>query len=294
VGILIAVGTYGGVPQRARAEVIVETESLYHHIIVEGEGSVRRLLFRRKGIDESESAVDLAAPLKPQMRYTEAMFSALLYCEEPKDILIIGLGGGTLSRMLAHYIGRANVVSIELDPKVFELAKRYFAFRESDRNKVVVSDGRVYVKRALRRDSPRFDLILLDAYRGGYIPEHLTTKEFLMECVRLLRPGGLVVSNLRTDIETYDYQRRTMNAVFPSCDAFRGGGNMIVCGLTAKTKLSDEELERRARVLQDRHRFEFDLLQVVRNRERHPDFTEDGEIFTDEYAPANVLSTPPH
>jgi spermidine synthase len=273
----------------AAAEVLTETESLYHHIIVEGDGSMRRLLFRRRGVDESESAVDLAAPLKPQMRYTEAMFSGLLYCDQPKDILIIGLGGGTLSRMLAHYFNQANVITVELDPKVLELAKTYFGFQESEKNKVVVRDGRVYVKRALGRAAPRFDLILLDAYRGGYIPFHLTTREFMAECKQLLKPGGLIVSNLRSDIETYDYQRRTMNAVFPTCEAFRGGGNAVVCSFAGKTEVGEDELTRRAQALQARHQFQFDLVKVAQARERQPSYKTEGDIFTDDYAPANIV-----
>ncbi|MBN1346510.1 MAG: fused MFS/spermidine synthase [Phycisphaerae bacterium] len=272
-----------------RAEVLVETESLYHHIIVESEGSVRHLLFRRRGVDHSESSVDLAAPLKPQMRYTELMFSGLFYCPEPKDVLVIGLGGGMLSRLYSHYLPRANVVTVEIDPKVHELAKEHFGFVEGERNSVVIRDGRVYVKRALRKESPRFDLILLDAYRGGFIPYHLTTKEFLEECKQLLRPGGLVVSNMRTDFETYDYQRRTMDKVFATCRAFRGGGNTVVCAFPVKTMAPVDELQKRARELMKRHRFEFDLVGVANAREEKPDYTVNGEIFTDDYAPANIL-----
>ncbi len=286
-GVVVVAAGYWCAP--SRAEVLIETESLYHHIIVEADGSVRRLLFRRRGEDHSESAVDLDAPLRPQMRYTELMFSGLLFCPEPTDVLIVGLGGGTLSRMLAHYYPKANVVTVELDPKVYELAKAHFGFAETERGKVVVRDGRVYVKRALRKPARRFDLILLDAYRGGFIPFHLTTKECFEECKRLLKPAGLVVSNMRTDFETYGYQRRTMAKVFETCVAFGTNGNTVVCGLGGKTKVSTSELKRRARALQKRHAFEFDLLGVVKAHQRKPDYEVRGEIFTDDYAPANIL-----
>ncbi len=270
-------------------EVLVETDSLYHHIIVEKEGSVRWMLFRRRGTDHSESAVDLAAPLRPKLSYTELMFAGLLFCPEPKDILVIGLGGGSISRMLSHYYPEANVVSVELDPKVVEIAKEHFGFRETDRCKVVVKDGRVYIKRALRKKSPRFDLILLDAYRGGFIPFHLTTKEFCEECKSLLKPDGLVVSNMRRDFETYDYQRRTITSVFPTCVAFRFDGNTIVCALPEKTDVTGGELVRRAKALQKRHKFAFDLVRVARAREDRRDYATKGDIFTDDYAPANIL-----
>jgi len=277
----------GSVP--THGEVLVETESLYHHIIVEADGSIRRLVFRRHGVDHSESAVDLRAPLRPQMRYTELMFSGLLYCSEPKDILVVGLGGGMLSGMFAHYFGDANVITVELDPKVVELAKGHFGFDETDRSKVVVRDGRVYIKRSLSKDAPRFDLILLDAYRGGFIPYHLTTKEFFEECKRALKPGGLVVSNMRTDFETYDYQRRTIHKAFATCRAFRGGGNTVVCASPVETKVAPADLKKRARALQQKHKFQFDLLGVADAYERKADYKRRGPIFTDDYAPANIL-----
>ena len=275
-------------PTPARAEVLVETESLYHHIIIEAHGSVRSMLFRRRGSDNNESTVDLSAPLRPQMNYTKLMFSGLLYRDQPTDILIIGLGGGTLSYLFAHYFPQASIVTVELDPVVFDLAKKHFGFKETEKSRVVVRDGRVYVKRALQKKSPRFDLILLDAFRGGYIPFHLTTKEFMTECKQLLKPGGVVVSNLRTDFETYHYQRRTMDAVFATCQAF-GGGNTVVCAFPKKTVVPPEELKKRAEALQAKHRFQVDLPAVVDALERRPSYETKGEIFTDDYAPANNL-----
>ncbi len=289
-GVVSAILVVGLVrPTEAAGKVLVETESLYHYIRVEAEGSIRWLLFRRRGEDHSESAVDLDKPLEPQLRYVKLMFSGVLYCPEPKDILIVGLGGGSLSTMFAHHFPEANVVSVELDPKVVELAKTYFRFTESERNKVVVRDGRVYIKRALRNPDQRFDLILLDAYRGGFIPYHLTTREFLTECKQALKRGGLLVSNMRTDFETYDYQRRTMNEVFPTCRAFSSGGNTVVCALPEKTAVTKLELIKRAKGIQKRRQFKFRLLDVVEARQMKPDYDRQGEIFTDDYAPANIL-----
>lgn len=276
-------------PASAGGKVLVETESLYHYIRVEAEGSVRWLLFRRRGEDHSESAVDLTRPLEPQLRYVKLMFSGLLYCPEPKDILIVGLGGGSLSTMFAHHFPKARVVTVELDPKVVEIAKEYFGFKETERNRVEVRDGRVYIKRALRKPDERYDLILLDAYRGGFIPYHLTTREFLIECKALLKPGGVLISNMRTDFQTYDYQRRTMDKVFPTCRAFSSGGNTVVCALPEKTAMTGLEMTKRAKEIQQQRNLQFRLLDVVKARQDKPDYDRHGEIFTDDYAPANIL-----
>ena len=53
-------------------------------------------------------------------------------------------------------------------------AKTYFGLRETERMRYRAGDGRVF----LNRNSDLYDLILLDAYRGGYVPFHLLTREF--------------------------------------------------------------------------------------------------------------------
>ena len=53
-------------------------------------------------------------------------------------------------------------------------------------------DGRVF----LNRNSERYDLILLDAYRGGYVPFHLLTREFYALVKQRLAPGGAVAFNV--------------------------------------------------------------------------------------------------
>ena len=55
----------------------------------------------------------------------------------------------------------------------------------------------------------------------------------------------------------------------------------------------DEEIEalrkKRALELQRKHRFEFRLLEVAQAIRRRPDYQKKGEIFTDDYSPANIL-----
>ncbi len=281
-----------GFAAEAISQTLYEGQSLYHYIRVEESGSVRTLFFRRKGSDYDESVVDIAEPLRLAMYYSKLMFASFLFAPEPKRVLVVGLGGGTLSRVTSHYFPNAKVDSVELDPEVVKLAKKYFLFHEAGNQKVFVRDGRVHIRNLVRQRA-KYDVIMLDAFRGGYIPYHLTTKEFLEECRSILSPEGVVVANLRPGFLLYEYQRRTFARVFNSHYTFGGGSNKILVSIPRKVNLTKEELQERAAKLHERHKFSFEMKSVVDEYDPEPDYPADGEILVDGHAPANILRTQP-
>ena len=276
----------------ARAEVLYETESRYQNIRVTQNGSVRTLAFRRSGTDYRESAVDRKDPLRLVLDYTRLMFAGFLFVPEPTDVLMVGLGAGVCPRVMSHYVPEARFDVIELDPAVRRVATTYFDFRETQRIRVMVRDGRVGAKILAHRQR-RYDIIMLDAFRAGYIPYHLTTKEFLQECRQLLKPGGVLLSNLWPSLLLYQYERRTMRQVFGEQYGFGLSGNRIVVCLPQPLNLAADELRRRAREFTRQRKLGFDLATVVADMERDPGYAPIGPILTDDYAPANVLNSMP-
>ena len=75
------------------------------------------------------------------------MLGALYLAPQPHDILIIGLGGGTLPRTLERLLPRADIDVVEIDPAVVRVAQQYFAFQADAHVHVIVQDGRAYVRR---------------------------------------------------------------------------------------------------------------------------------------------------
>jgi len=292
MAIVLALGAFVGLREQVHSKTLYEGQSPYHYIRVEEYGSVRTLLFRRTGTDYDESNVDIAEPLRLVMYYSRLMFAGFLFVPEPKKVLVVGLGGGTLSRVIAHHFREAKVDSVEIDPDVVKVAKKYFLFEEGPNVKVFIRDGRVQIKSLVHRNA-KYDIIMLDAFRGGYIPYHLTTKEFLEECRSILAPGGVVVSNLRPGFLLYEYQRRTFGKVFDSHYAFGGGSNKILVSIPKKVNLKEEELYQRADKLQERCNFSFQMRSVVDEYDPDIDYSTDGEILVDGHAPANILRSQP-
>lgn len=306
-------------------KILFETDntdkaSPYHYIIVDEKDGIRTMRFRRLGVEYDESQFDTNNPLRPVLGYTRLFFASFLLCPKPKKILMIGLGGGSVPTLVRHYFPEVQMDAVELDPLVVVAAMKFFdykpdrivlsdssalnyfdSFRDravlakdlrespSDKARVFVRDGRVQVRLFLAKQA-KYDLIMLDAFRGGYIPFHLTTKEFLSQCRELLSEGGGVVLNMRPDFKIYDYHKRTVAAVFPSLYTFGGKeGNKICLALPAARDVPVSQLRMAAMDLQGRHGFTFQIPTLVEDLVTQTDYEKTGEIFTDDYAPVNVL-----
>ncbi len=270
-------------------KVLYEKQSRYHYIRVIESGTVRTLTFRRKGYDRNQSRMDMSDPLRPALPYYPLMFAGYLFVPEPKRILVVGMGAGVLSHLSAHYFPEAQVDSIELDPDVVDVAKRFFGFEEGERQRVFIRDARVQVK-TFQGEGATYDIIMLDAFSGGYVPFHLTTKEFFQECRSILSPAGALVVNLKPGWVIYQYQRRTLVAVFPEQYPFGGAsGDQIVVALPSSKQASKETFLAAAKNLQQKRRFSFHLADVVAQFDVGPDFAATGPILTDDHSPADVL-----
>jgi spermidine synthase len=274
--------------------VLYEKQSRYHYIRVIESGNVRTMTFRRKGFDRNQSSMDISDPFRPCLPYYPLMFSGYLFVPEPRRILVVGLGAGVLSRWSAHYFPEATVDSIELDPDVVDVAKKFFGFEEGERQRVFTRDARVQIK-VFQAQPEKYDIIMLDAFRGGYVPFHLTTKEFFEECRNILSPEGALVVNLKPGWVIYQYQRRTLASIFPEQYPFGGpSGDEVVVALPPVAQASrlhraKEDLLAAARRLREERKFFFDLGEVVLQFDTGPDFPAKGLVFTDGHVPANIL-----
>jgi len=276
----------------ADTKVLLEKESLYHYVRVIEDNGVRRLQFRRSGLDFEESAINVRDPLDFPLHYYKLMMAAFLHCPEPKSILFVGLGGGTLPRAIHHYFPEATIDAVELDPVVADAAKTFFGFQESPQVKIYVRDARVQM-RQLAKEKKKYDIIFLDAYRGGYIPYHLTTQEFMELTKSLLSDDGIVVSNLQPGFASYHYQRRTIGRVFASEWSYGRYGNVIVVAYAKANSATKEQLLQTAERLQAVKKFQFYLPEIAQMGTPGGDYVRQGPILTDDYAPTDVLRSLP-
>jgi spermidine synthase len=160
------------------AETLHEERSLYRDITVTEIGNRRCLLFNVHRGDRNQTCIYTDDLDRLVFDYTRMSFAGLLLAPNPQRILIIGLGGGTLPLAFNDLFPTAEIDVLEIDQAVVNVAEEYFYFEENDQMKVTVEDGRVFIKRAGMRNQ-KYDYIVLDAFSGDYIPEHMLTEEFL-------------------------------------------------------------------------------------------------------------------
>ena len=142
-----------------------------------------------------QSCEERAHPQRLVFDYTKMMMTSLyLAPAPPRDVLVIGLGGGTLPAALVRVLPEARIEVVEIDPAILRVARTWFGFQPDPRITVTIQDARVFVKRA-QKAQRKYDLVLLDAFDHQYIPEHLLTREYLAEVRSILRPGAVLGAN---------------------------------------------------------------------------------------------------
>ncbi len=270
------------------SEVIYDKNSLYHHIRVVETGGYRYLYFNK--MRGRQSAVNLFNHYELKFAYTQAGFVALAMLDKPPEkALFVGLGGGSMPRVMAKHYPDVAIDVVEIDPDVVEVAKKYFFFEPTPQMKVFVQDAR----RFLRRHSKKYDYIFLDAYNDASIPFHLTTKEFFQIVKEHLEPGGWVAANVwgpRND-QFYLAEAKTYQSVFNSLyvlDAV-GTNNYIMMASDVGSDITKETFIERSRHLKAKRKFPFEVLPYARTMQDLSEKDIHADILTDDYAPVEIL-----
>lgn len=274
-----------------QGKVIHTERSLYRNIFVEEFGDQRCMLFRaRRGLGR-ESCMSLSDPKKLIFKYAEMMLGSLFLDPEPKHILIIGEGGGTLPSALHAMVPDADIDVVEIDAAVDRIARRYFNFATGPKVHVTISDGRVFVKRA-GIQGKKYDLVMLDAFEADYIPEHMMTKEFLQEVKAIMTPHGVLAANTFSASALYDHESTTYQAVFGTFFNLKYANRIILTQLGGLPPMSTVKANAQ------RWRADFvarsaDVDFVLDLFSTRPDWDRNARVLTDQYSPANVLNTLP-
>ncbi len=282
-----------GLDNRAVAQrtIIHEERSQYRDVVVTEFNNQRCMLFNVQRGDMNQTCIDLRDSRRMVFNYTRMSFAGLLLNPEPKRILVAGLGGGTIPTVMRELFPEARIDVLEVDQAVVTVAKQFFNFVEDEQLVNHVVDARVFIKRAGLRGE-QYDYIVLDAFSGEYIPEHLLTREFLEEVSQILTPDGVLVANTFASSGLYDYESVTYQAVFGEFFNFKtaGSGNRII--LAKKQALpSVAELNAPARQLYERLRpYGINLLEYPAQLTTRPDWDVNTRILTDQYSPANLLN----
>jgi spermidine synthase len=265
---------------------IAHIETEYNDIFITKRRAELTMSFQLKGYDYTESVTNLRDADDLPVKYTRAMTIGVIYPEEPKKVLMLGLGGGSISTYLGRHMPDLPIDTVEIDPGVITAAKQYFGIRETAKVRYLEGDGRVH----LNRHKEQYDLILVDAYFGGYVPFHLLTKEFYALLKQRMTVNGAAAFNIHDGTKLYASTLLTLASVFPSVHLYPSGEGEMIAVVTTSPAPDNETLARRAAALQERHKFRYALPELLARRtDRRP--AQKGELLTDDFAPVNLYDT---
>jgi spermidine synthase len=201
-------------------KILARERSPYNDIYVIRKGDYRELWFKGNDGDYFlQSRVDIGRQKQLALIYSNMMMASLLFCPNPRRLLMVGLGGGSVTNFLSKWFPDLKIDVVEIDEKVIEISKKYFFLKESNRYRIFQEDGRVFIKN--RKGQEQYDWIVLDAFKSGSIPYHLKTHEFYKEIRSVLKPNGVVGSNLYgkgNSLKPRD--TKTFLSVFPNIYCF--------------------------------------------------------------------------
>jgi spermidine synthase len=263
--------------------VLARIETEYNDIFITKNGHELSMSFQLKGWDYTQSTTNLRDPDDLSLLYAQRMVTAVAYVENPRKILMLGMGGGSISTYLGRFLPEATIDTVEIDPGVIDAGRHFFGLRASERVRYLPGDGRVYLK----RNKSLYDLILVDAFHGGYIPFHLLTREFCELVKERLAPGGAAVFNIHDGTKLYVSAVLTLRAVFPTVHLYPSGEGEVAVVATPRPEPPREALAEHAGQLQTRYGFRFPLPRLLDQRMETLDVSR-GVMLTDDFAPVNL------
>jgi spermidine synthase len=271
---------------------VARIQSEYHDVFVEKRGSMLALTTWARGETYFQSIVDLRDPDALLAPYTRIMNVALLYPQNLRHVLMIGLGAGSISTYLGRAMPDLRIDGVELDPGVIAAGRKYFGLKENGNVRFIESDGRVY----LNRSKDLYDIIILDAFRDLGVPFHLLTREFYDLVKAHLAPGGVVVSNVAANTKLYVSTIVTLRAVFPTVDVYADWKEteeaQSIAVATLAPRPSADDLARRGAALQAQYHFRYPPGDLIGGRVTDEN-ADGGQVLTDDFAPVNLYETQP-
>ena len=270
---------------RAQGELLESRESLYNNIYIRQSGNQVMMQFGKNQRFWTESVYDTTDDRALPVTYTRFMTAALAYPEDPVSILEIGVGGGRTVAYLNLHMPDLDILAVELDPDVVELAEKYFNLTPNEKLRVETRDGRIH----LVRDKTTHDVIMVDAYRGPFVPFHLLTKEFYVTAKRRLKPGGVLAQNIEPTTMLFDAALATLYAAFENVELYPAGGNVVAIAYDGP-RIEHPDLVARATALQQAHGFKYPLPDLL-NERRIVTRSPDHDPLIDDFAPVEMLKS---
>lgn len=180
-------------------------------IDVVDEATIRTLYF---GTRARQSTMFLRDPNALALAYTKCVMTSLVFIEEPRAVLLLGLGGGSLAKFFLHQFPACRVDAVEKRAQVVGVAQTYFHLPTNERIKVQVGDAVDFLR---QEGSGEYDLVMVDLHNPDGMAPVVSEDDFFSLCQSRLQQRGILAINLWTGVREKVLQRtvENLNRSFP-------------------------------------------------------------------------------
>lgn len=207
-----------------------------------------------------QSEIDLDNPLALVDPYTQAAMLGLLWQPNPAWVHFAGLGAGRVPMVMHHHLPASVLECVEIEPKIIDVATRFFGIQADDRLHLTAADGRAWL--AAQSPQKRYDIMFIDVFEDdGATPTHMTTTGYFRLCRQHLQDDGVMVVNLISEDPLESAKIRTIASIFPQLHLCPMGKDNTIIFASNGPALGTAELIERAAALQQAHRFSFPLVR---------------------------------
>lgn len=112
-----------------------------------------------------------------------------------KSVLLLGLGGGSVIKILRHLRYEGLIVAVDIDPVIIRIASEEFGVTSDPTTEIQCIDAIEYVS----TDPRSFDLIIIDLFVDDRVPEEILAKHFWNSIKERVAPHGYIIFNLMNE-----------------------------------------------------------------------------------------------
>ncbi|MCU6432810.1 methyltransferase domain-containing protein [Undibacterium sp. Jales W-56] len=199
------------------------------------------------GTEWVQGAMRMRKPDWIELEYAQQMMAWMLFINEPRHIVQLGLGTGALTKFCYRQFEHVKVTAVDLNPAVIAICESMFKLpANDDRLQVIEMDALEFVNDPANLE--RFDVLQVDLYDATARGPVLDSAEFYAACAACLTPDGVLTVNLFGDHPSYARNLKALRYAFGQvlCLPQVHDGNVVAIALKTTVKPDFSVLSQRA------------------------------------------------
>jgi len=124
-----------------------------------------------------------------------------------ENVLILGIGGGTIFPMLHTRFTNAKITAVDIDSEIIRFYSKYFSDNTTSYVSLICGDARNFVVSG----NKQYDLVIVDLYVGNDVPDFVTGKSFFLALKNIVSTRGMVVFNYFTDTNQWEKSQKLLD-----------------------------------------------------------------------------------